>query len=381
MTSTTEPQLSPIDNDLSLAAGRGDLAKVCALLDQGADARARGSLALRKAVVMGHVDCVRLLIPVSEPTADDSAALCAATRARNFECVMLLAPLSNARVDDSAALRSASRHGHHECVKLLIPLSDPCARDSEALRWAAANGYVESVALLIPSSDPKALNSRALRAAAGSGRAESVRLLIPVSDPEAGDSDALQLAAASGDLECVKLLAPVSHIKKSNALNAAVRGGHAECVKLLLEAIASQGESFEPKEVFEPNPSHGVQASEDAPNSATNLKNFCSEALGIAAMMGYGECASLLIPASMPLATHPHPFHTAIDRGRANIVALMLSHEPELASLIADPAKLAAEAASHGRVEMAGLMLSIAEARVISSAIPTADSSPRSIRI
>ena len=40
----------------------------------------------------------------------------------------------------SEALRSAAQYGHPECVALLIPVSDPTANNSVALRWAAYNG-------------------------------------------------------------------------------------------------------------------------------------------------------------------------------------------------------------------------------------------------
>ena len=62
----------------------------------------------------------------------------------------------------SIALRLAADKGHLECVKLLIPHSDPKADDSAALRWAAEEGHLECVKLLIPHSDPKADDKRPL---------------------------------------------------------------------------------------------------------------------------------------------------------------------------------------------------------------------------
>jgi len=155
--------------------------KIKQLIKEGADPKAGGSEALRLAAENGHLEIVKLLIPVSDPKALDSNALrCAATK------------------------------GHLEIVKLLIPMSDPKSLDSNALRWAAANGHLEIVKLLIPVSDPKAGGSYALQLAATKGHLEIVKLLIPVSDPKAGGSYALRLAAENGHLEIVKLLIPVS---------------------------------------------------------------------------------------------------------------------------------------------------------------------------
>jgi len=55
----------------------------------------------------------------------------------------------------SYALRWAANNGHLEIVKLLIPVSDPKALDSNALRCAATKGHLEIVKLLIPVSDPE----------------------------------------------------------------------------------------------------------------------------------------------------------------------------------------------------------------------------------
>jgi len=46
------------------------------------------------------------------------------------------------KADKSWPLRWAADHGHLNIVKLLIPLSDPKARNSEALRWAALCGHL-----------------------------------------------------------------------------------------------------------------------------------------------------------------------------------------------------------------------------------------------
>jgi hypothetical protein len=80
-----------------------------------------------------------------------------------------LADGAQTRRGDSWALREAALGGHADCVKLLIPVSDPKAHESYALRWAAHEGHADCVALLLPASDPLAVGIDGLDAA-GSAR-------------------------------------------------------------------------------------------------------------------------------------------------------------------------------------------------------------------
>lgn len=130
-----------------------------------------------------------------------------------IEDVRLLLPVvSDTKKGNSYAyaLRQAAYNGHADILELLIPLSDPKANNSEALRWAAQWGHTDCVILLLPVSDPKANNSEALRRAASKGHAECVKRLIPVCDPKALDSHALMLAASNGHTECTQQLIPFS---------------------------------------------------------------------------------------------------------------------------------------------------------------------------
>jgi ankyrin repeat protein len=49
------------------------------------------------------------------------------------------------KLNDYWALRKAAYHGHLECVKLLIPLSDVKACDSLPLKLAAQHGHTKVV--------------------------------------------------------------------------------------------------------------------------------------------------------------------------------------------------------------------------------------------
>ena len=110
----------------------------------------------------------------------------------------------------SQALKMAALYNQSECVKLLIPFSDPLIGNSEALRWAANSGSTECVQLLIAVSDTNAGKETALELAARKGHTECVQLLIGVSDPKAHNSMALEYALEYGHFECADLLFEVS---------------------------------------------------------------------------------------------------------------------------------------------------------------------------
>jgi ankyrin repeat protein len=155
---------------LRQAAERGDLSALVQALDGGADALKGDSLALRWAAAAGHVDCVRLLIPVSDPLAWDSYALRAAAGNGYARCVELLIPASDAKAEDSWALRRAAEEGRTECVKLLIPASDPLAKrvgSLDAAGLARKNGHVEVAAMIEAFIEAGALSDCAQKAKSG----------------------------------------------------------------------------------------------------------------------------------------------------------------------------------------------------------------------
>jgi len=135
----------------------------------------------------------------------------------------------------------AVRDGDLEKVKLLLPISDPSENNSDAIRWASYNGHLEVVKLLL--SDPRVDSSdvnTAIRYASSNGRTEIVKFLLadPRVDPSANNSDAIRWASNNGHLEVVKLLLSDPRVDSSYDINAAIRyassNGHTEIVKLLL---------------------------------------------------------------------------------------------------------------------------------------------------
>ena len=135
-----------------------------------------------------------------------------AVTADNLEQLDVLFAQSKNNVKYSSALQWASENGHIKCVKLLIPVSDPKMNNSEALRRASKNGHVKCVKLLIPVSDPNANNSYALQLASAAGHTECVKLLIPVSNPKDDYSSALLISSIGNHQDCVELLLPHSDI-------------------------------------------------------------------------------------------------------------------------------------------------------------------------
>ena len=153
----------------------------------------------------GHIEQLNTLIEQSKKFINYDKNLNLVYKKTTSEPTMLIM---------TEALSWATVNNHYDCVKLLIPVSDPKSNDSYALRWASEKGYTECVKLLIPVSDPKDNDSQALRCASNNGFTECVKLLIPVSAPKAKNSEALRLAAENNRYECVELLLPYSDISK-----------------------------------------------------------------------------------------------------------------------------------------------------------------------
>lgn len=173
-----------------------------------------------------------------------------ARRGRLSDVTHLLSLGADPLFEESHALRVAAANGHTQCVKRLIPPSNPKDGDSKALCSAAENGHADCVQLLIPVCDPKAKNSIAIYLAASHGRTECVGLLVPFSDFQNGSLGCLALTRATevGDLESVKLLIPVSESLAFNdrPFREAVVGGHVEIIKALLAHASTFLASFDP---------------------------------------------------------------------------------------------------------------------------------------
>lgn len=158
--SRVPPDSTALETPLEQAAFRGETECLAALLALPG-AAASIPQALAAAAVQGHPECVRLLAPLAS-RADAADALSKAAYYGRLECARPLAPFA-AGADCSEALLSAANHGI-EMTRLLLPLSDPKAGQSAPLIAAAERGLADVVELLIPLSEPWARSFAALKA-------------------------------------------------------------------------------------------------------------------------------------------------------------------------------------------------------------------------
>lgn len=140
--------------DLVSAALAGDVRWLESLLARGADATRDESQALRCASAFGHAECVKLLIPRSDPLAMESLPLQTAAHHGQRACLELLTPFmcSESRAE---AIFSAARNGHGACVALLLAdggVDEACI--SKTLSISLDNGHEGIVALLFERDPP-----------------------------------------------------------------------------------------------------------------------------------------------------------------------------------------------------------------------------------
>lgn len=235
-----------LDQTLLYAAGQGDEPLIVKLLRQGANPKANQSGPLRTAVAKGLVGSAKILMPVSDLSADGQSALLLAAEGGSAECVQLLAASSPAK-GIGQALEKAAENGSAACLAVLIGASNSKNKSSRslALLMAAARGHAECVKLLVSHANP-ATQSDALTRAAARGHFECVELLIPGSNMKSFGGSALRSAAFAGSAPCVFALMESGSLiperEKVMALRLAVCRGHAGVAREI--AIRLPDESF-----------------------------------------------------------------------------------------------------------------------------------------
>jgi len=159
---------SGVGDDLIKAAGKGDLARVKALLAAKADVNAKtanGSTALMVASefgdLFGHLEVVRALLDakadVNAKTANDVTALILASQQGHLEIVRALLDAKadvNAKADNGGtALILASEFGHLRVVRLLLAanaqVNAKTANGSTALMLASQNGHLRDLIAML----------------------------------------------------------------------------------------------------------------------------------------------------------------------------------------------------------------------------------------
>jgi ankyrin repeat protein len=217
-----------LDNQLIVAAARGDTAAVQQLLQQGAHIEATdkwGSTPLLQAVQNGKIEVVKLLLGKGaniEAASGDGTSLILAAAAGNIEIVqVLLEKGANTGATDGSgdtALLKAVNRRDNNLVKLLLEKgANTQAKNRNgfmALYLAASGGNVEGVKLLLEKGAKDSVDGMALHGAAGNGQAEVVKLLL-----EHGAN-----TAARDRLGYTALLAAAEQ-NKANAVKQLLEGG------------------------------------------------------------------------------------------------------------------------------------------------------------
>ena len=164
------PYQTQLDTDLLDSARLGSKDGLLSALKKGANPNYKShkeQTALHYAAMNGHLDCVRILIPLSTPDAPDAygrTPIHRATENGYFQCVVCLLTVSNTHIKDAndwSLLHWAARYGHTECVSLLLTDEHCHARNNRgdsALHLAAQYGHSVCVSLLLPFSPFEALN-------------------------------------------------------------------------------------------------------------------------------------------------------------------------------------------------------------------------------
>lgn len=105
---------------LARAASRGMVSECRRFLALGADPLSHDSRPLRQAANNGHLDCVELLIPISDLRSSPVTPLFQAAMSGHIPCIRALLPGSMPLVDCPSPLKAASWHGHVEAVALML---------------------------------------------------------------------------------------------------------------------------------------------------------------------------------------------------------------------------------------------------------------------
>lgn len=91
----------------------------------------------------------------TEEEAHSQALLLAYLMSANLEGIKQLIPQAGASFNFNQCLYFLSYHNDAECIRYILPFSDPTHNRSEALRTAVQYGNPTTVALLLPVSAPK----------------------------------------------------------------------------------------------------------------------------------------------------------------------------------------------------------------------------------
>ncbi|TRY97207.1 hypothetical protein DNTS_013710 [Danionella cerebrum] len=254
---------------LCLAAAKGSVEVVQALLDRGLDENHKDDLGwtpLHAAACEGHKSVCAILTErssmarVGELDVEGRSPLILAAQEGHYSTVRLLlerkAPIDHRAYDGHSALTAAALQGHREIVELLMRRgADTDVRDAEGrplLYLLVLEGHLDMATLLIekggvPMESKDAEGRSAIHVAAWRGDLEGIELLLNHgADPNSRDLDGrppLHSVAWGGHAAAGRLLLQAKGInvdlackqQGATALSIAAQEGHAEILAMLLE--------------------------------------------------------------------------------------------------------------------------------------------------
>jgi ankyrin repeat protein len=354
----TETKHPGFSTNLMVASALGLDAVVKRLLDEGADANARGGQygnALYAAAVGGYKSVVKLLLEsdanINASGGSYGTALHAAlTRGHEAVAKLLLEKGAdpNAQCGYSSVLKEASAGGYTTIVKLLLEthanINAPGGSYDNALQAASAAGHETVVKLLLEKgADPNARcgYSSALEAASAGGHTSIVKLLLDAGANVNAQSEnicALKAASSAGHETVVKLLLDAGADvnaqggSNKNALQEASLAGHEAVVKLLLDAganVNAQGGNNKNALQVASFAGHETVVKLLINAGATvNNKDLNENALQLASLVGHEAVVKLLLDAGANVNARSKNDNTALQvasfAGHETVVKLLL---------------------------------------------------------
>ncbi|KNC53854.1 uncharacterized protein AMSG_09805 [Thecamonas trahens ATCC 50062] len=344
------------------AVKENNLDVASALLAAGArvDTRAvAGTSPLHTAALLGNLDAVRALLAAGAPvdaltTATDSTPLSlAAARGRTRVVSALVAAGADVNAPpQSPPLTGAAKAGHLGIVRELLKAGarqcdgtfDRLSGDApSAVEAAARSGHTEVVALLVKSgADPERI-AAALHLAAEGGHLETVRVLVELSPAAVAATDdaghtAFELAARRGRVDVARFLARVGNIGPdvlASALHLAATGEHVPVMRVLVDDLCAPLDA-----------THGSYASPVLVTAA----QWASTAAPVAVLIDAGA------PINAATTAGYTALHTAIVRGKADIVAVLLAAGAAAHTLSPAAVSPLAVAAAHAPTEVMAVL-------------------------
>lgn len=201
---------------LAVPAREGNLEKLKALIEAGADPRERRSEALMLAVINRHAECVEFLAPLSNARQLKSGALMVAAGNGDVKCLRALLPFSCLRANGLSAMEVAARADQPECLSLVAAACESHLGPLHTVLAEAARSGGSACVKLVLELQPGARRSAAMSEAISCGNVDGARALLHGGGLLATKKKAAMLLAEArqkGASEIERLI--LSHLERS----------------------------------------------------------------------------------------------------------------------------------------------------------------------